>query len=429
MAVTLRWGAAVAGLLLLTRLAGCGGSDDELASLEFLLAEQEATCEAMVCTHEGEEVPTVPVYARSIESREASRFAPDGLFVLASWESEERWVEIELDFPTDRVGYVDHEFRYAEYVNGEEVFRAAETRGRVVLVEPLEGDLPFIGHLELRMESSEGEFRVIHRGHLIPDDEEAVDDPGPPDDPIDWERPGIELMIFESAPGAEYESPPLEGDLYVYDYRAGVDPYADLVDAGCQACTDVYYYEDRYYGDSEYYEEETSGCEGGSSSCEGDSTYDSTSDTYYYDDSSAGGCSGDSGESWCQGDSTDDVWDDDSEADGCSCESDDDDYYSDDGDSFCEGDDETSACEGDDYSYSDTYSDDTYTSSEADCGGCEGDDEYTGSTGARHRRELRMMARGYRPRHPLQRGLSFAPILFAFVFTRLLRSPGKGARS
>jgi hypothetical protein len=408
----LKYLSLTAGAVVVLRLAACGGSDDTLASLDFLLAEESALCDAAVCTHGDDEVPTQPIYARALESREASRFAPEGLFVISSWESEERWVELEIDVPTDRVGYVDLDFRYAEFRDGEEIFSAEDSRGRIVLVEPLEGDLPFVGHFELRLESGDGQFRVIHRGHLNPDDEEAVSDPGPPGDEIDWDMEGIELVILESAPGATYEYTEPNPEDYRYDYRDRTDPYEELIDTGCDitaSCASTYYYE----------EEDVEAVD----SCSGDDVSGS-GDVYYYDDTDTSGCSGSDSGSWCTGDSDDDIWDDDS--DSSSCNSTSDDYY------YYEGEETKSSCEGDDYDsggfcssddgyddyYGDSYSDD---SSDKGCLGCESDDEYL--AGARHRRELRMIAIGRRPPNPFRRGLSFTPVLFAFMVTQLMKRP------
>lgn len=424
-----RWLVVVAGLVVLCRFTACGGAEDELASLEFLLCEVDAHCEDGVCTRTGVEVETLPVLARAVESTEASRFAPDGLFVLATWESGDHWVELELDLPTDRMGYVDHDFRYGEYEDGEPVFRAAETRGRIVLVESLDGGLPYAGHIELRMVSSQGEVRRIHLGHLRPDDEDAVSDPGPPDDPIEWDRPGIEVLIIESVPGETYQPRPQDTEgYYLYDYRDGPDPFNVIVAAACEGVAEGCYGTSYYYEDDEggvhYYSEEDSGsCGSGDESAYGDESgsCSSSDDVYYYDEEEKSGCSG----------SEDDIWTDDT-GDSGSCSSDDDTYYyyEEDKGSSCESDDSygDSGCDGGGGGDSDPYSDDTSYDSAGDCGGCEGEEKKTTARNERQRRDLRMIARGRPPRTPLQRSLSFSPVVLAFMATRLLR-PRRRSRS
>ena len=422
--------ALLLGVVAISRFTGCGGSDDALASLDFLLCEEDAECEAGVCSRGSEEVETTPILARAVESREASRFAPDGLFVLATWESGDRYVELEFDVPTDRVGYVDHDFRYAEYVSGEAVFRATETRGRIILVEPVQGELPFAGFIELRMENREGEVRRLHRGFLDPDDENAVALPRPLEDPIDWDHAGIELVRQESTVEEPYQYPEHAETTYDYDYRVGPDPFEELVDAGCSAavasCSSTSYYEEEdFAGESRYFSED-SGCSYDTSGCESDD------DVYYYDESEGSSCSSDGSDSsgsFCQGDSDDDVWDDDSEASGCTCASDTDDdyyYYEDEKASSCTGDDsdDSGSCKGDDdgdYDYSDYDYDDSSFDSSSDCSGCGGDEEYLSFRGDGHRRELRQAARGPRARSPVQRSLSFSPIVLALAMNIVLR--------
>ena len=428
-----RWVVTLIGIAVLCRLTACGGAEDELATLDFLLCEEDARCEDGVCTRSGEEVETVPVLARAVESTEASRFAPDGLYVLATWEVDDRWVELEVDVPTDRTGYVDHDFRYAEYIDGEPVFRAAETRGRVVFVESIDGGLPYAGHLELRMVDSEGEVRLIHLGHLRPDAGDAVADPGPPDDPIEWGRAGIEVIFLQSEPDEATQPVPYEDmGYYYYDYREGADPFVEIVAAGCETSAEACYGTSYYYEDGEgevvyYSEEDTGSCSGendvyyyeddsgeivyyseeDSGSCSGED------DVYYYDDTDKGSCS-----CW----SDDDVWEEDTESTSCSSDSDDYYYYEEDTSSFCGDSSESGSCDGDD-GYSDPYSDSIYETAydSSGCGGCEDEEKVETSRNSSRRNDLRMIARGHRPRSPLQRSLSFSPILLAFVVTRFMR--------
>jgi hypothetical protein len=135
---------------LLTRAAGCS-EDDELATLDVVLCAQDALCADGVCTVDGEEVETERVLARAVESVEGSRFGDAGLFVLATWELDGRWLELEFDVPTDRVGYVDMDIRYEEFVDGAAAFSGDDIRGRIVLVVPRGGDgPPYAAHAELR---------------------------------------------------------------------------------------------------------------------------------------------------------------------------------------------------------------------------------------------------------------------------------------
>lgn len=397
---------AAVGLLILPRLVGCGDVTDELATLDLLLCEVDAECSEGVCVFEEEEVDTRRFLARSIESIEASRFGDDGLFVLATWELDERYLELEMDLPTNWVGYVDMDLRYSEFINGESVYQADDFRGRIELVEPLDGDLPYAAHIELRMESADGEVRRIHMGRLEPDDEEAVGDPGPSETPIEWEREGVELLIVRSSSGGSY-TPVYPESGYDYDYSSdGSAIY--IVDEACAAATSEGCSGDDpdYEGDSDYYESE--GCSGDSGGCSGDD-----SDDGYYDDAGNPGCSGSSDDgSWCEGDSEDDVWEDDSDY-GCDCS--DDGYYED--SSYDSG----SSCEGDDYDSEgvDCSGDGGSSSSGESCGGCEGD-AYEVAGAARHRRTLRERARGIAPRQ-VRRAASFMPLAFAFWSTRLMR--------
>lgn len=392
--------------LLITRAAGCSESD-ALATLDVVVCEHDALCADGVCTVDDAEVETVRVLARAVESTEGSRFGDAGLFVLATWERDGRWLELEFDVPTDRVGYVDMDIRYEEFDDGAITFRADQVRGRIVLVVPRRGDgLPYAAHLELRAVSDDGEVRRLHRGRLDPDDDGDIVDPGPPHDEVDWEAEGVELMIVDSVTSTTY-TPPATTEVE-YDWREGVDPF---VDAAISSCASVAAesdcsgddggggsYDDDYGGGSDYFDEESSGCGGEDASCEGD-TGSTGADDPYVDIGTDSGCSGDSADSLCQGDSSDDVWDDDSSK-GCACEA------------YDPGATETtSSCDSGDTGDSGVKS---------DCGGCEGD--YAARTAARrHQLALRDRARGRAPR-PVRQAFAFLPVGVAFAFTRLLRT-------
>jgi len=231
-------------------------------------------------------------------SPKASRFYPDGLYLFWSYTSGERYVEVELDFPTNVTGVVPSVTALREFVDGEEVFHTDCSRGIVSAAPPGDRGGRMAGSFELMFVC------------FGPDGAEGTED-----DEIRFLRYGM----FEITGGqADAYGESCYDDRYRGQWDAGVvfeiwiDDYEDEETPG------YYYYDEAEGCEGDTYDDEYDGGEG----CEGDIYEDS--DEY---DSGCGGETWDSEGDGCEGDD----WDSDSDgcegdtsdsSGGCDCEGD-----------------------------------------------------------------------------------------------------------
>jgi hypothetical protein len=303
---------AAAFMTALALTAGCAGSDD-LASVSFrefttdVLCESDGTC----VDGDGRASQGRDIACEGFMSRQASSFAPQGLFLFWSYESGGRYVEVELDFPTDAVGQVPSIAVLREYARGCQVFQTDLSRGMVNLVRAASEAPSLAGSFELM---------------FVDFGQDGVEGTG--DDEIRFLRHGTFAVSRHAFQATETHTD------YYYDFD-----YRHTWDTG--VVLDIWISPD--WGDetSEYYAyDEAEGCEGdtwddtntvddhdGEGGCEGD-TYDSGHDEYdsgcgdeTWGDDDTGGCESDSdydsGSGGCDSD-----WDSDSGGCDFDCEGD-----------------------------------------------------------------------------------------------------------
>jgi hypothetical protein len=287
-----------AALAVLSLQAGCAGSD-ELASISFREFTADVVCgsDGTCVDGSGAVSPGRDIACEGFISRQASSFAPQGLFIFWSYEVDGRYVEVELDFPTDAVGQVPSVAVLREYVGGCRVFHTDLSRGMVNLVRSASDSPTLAGSFELM---------------FVDTGEDGME--GTDDDETRFLRHGM-FAVSQAYREAAETYPD-----YYYDYD-----YRHSWDGG--VIFDIWIAPDWSEESSVYYAyDEAEGCEG--------DTWDDTADDY----DGEGGCEGDTyDEGYDEYDSgcSDETWGDDTG--GCDSDSD---WDSDSGgcDFDCEGD-------------------------------------------------------------------------------------------
>ncbi|MFH1437187.1 MAG: hypothetical protein ABIJ56_15880 [Pseudomonadota bacterium] len=285
--------------------AGCGDSDSR-AAIIFKEFDVEVRCsdDGECRDAEGNAVRGTDVSAEGILSGPASRFAPNGVYLLWNYSRGGDYVEVELDFPTDVNGEVPSVTSLREFSGGVEVFHTDASRGTVQVVARDSRSRPAAGFFDLIFEyygpdgmesTGDDEVRFLRYGAFEAIDSDSQRGFDPYDDPYDdpyydpyYDRefrdryePGVRVEIWIMDEGDDYEyndESGCEGDTYGDDYGDS---------GGCDGDA----YDDDYDGDDSDYDD-GSGCswDGGSGDgCDADTA----------DSDSGGGC-----DFSCDGDDT-----------------------------------------------------------------------------------------------------------------------------
>ena len=279
------YAATVLFVLAAALQAGCGNSDSR-AAISFREFAVEVRCgdDGECRDAEGNAVRGTDVFTEGIMSYPASRFAPNGVYLLWNYSRSSDYVEVELDFPTNVNGEVPSVTSLREFSGGDEVFHTDASRGIVQVVARDSRSRPSVGYFDLMFEcygsdgmrsTADDEVRYLRYGTFRAIDSDSGSGYVPYDDP--------------------YYDPYYDPD-YWYRYEPGVRVEIWIVDEGD---------EDEYY-DGSGCEGDTYGDEYGDSGGCGDDTYNDNyeSDGYDYDDDS--GCSWDGGNGdGCDGDTSD----------------------------------------------------------------------------------------------------------------------------
>ncbi len=262
-----------------TLIGSCNG--DRVVRVTFDEHLEAVRCdENGVCRDGGGiEVPGRHVDVRAVASASASRFSPKGTYIYIDYMRGERFVEMEMDFPTEEGTDTAIHAVMREYEQGELAFESTAVDGTIQIVFPGEPyRIPGYGSFHLRFldagpdgDAGTTDDRIREIANAVFEIEGYVNSDAPagvyvPDDAWDdhWISPSLVTIVY-------------------YPY----DPYVDS-----------------YYHDEGY----SSGCEGDTyeddtgSGCSGD-TWDDSYDTSSSDSS---GCSGDTYDdgagSGCEGD-------------------------------------------------------------------------------------------------------------------------------
>jgi len=251
----------------------CAASTDLPGRASGLLYDEDVTCEGTDCG-----VPAEPFDGSAVVGEDASRFAPDGIYVYAwFWREDGRFVELEIDAPDPQLAIDDPFVEYREWDGDTLVFESDVADGDVT-VDARGEDSEVAGRFSLVLEGDEG-VREIHEGRFT-----TV--PPPPAAP-DYVPPT----------GGGGGSEPVR-DHGTYDDGTTTDVY---VEGGCVCVADPGPEPDPTYdsgggcgggstdSSGDYAASDGGGCDG---SCEGDTAPA---------DEGAGGCSGESG-GGCEGD-------------------------------------------------------------------------------------------------------------------------------
>jgi hypothetical protein len=284
--------------------AGCSGKGDTQIQVSFMEFRDDVVCGggAACVDGAGNEVGGTEVTCEGFMSAGASRFSPNGAFLFWSYVSGDRYIEVEIDFPTNVAGDVPSVTSLREFRRGEQVFRTDCSRGIVNVMRTGSIADPRVGSFELMF---------LYYG---PDGTEGTED-----DEVRFLRSGLYEPV-----GSTYSYQ----DDYYYD-----EQYRDHWSSGVRF--EIWIVQD-VSDEGTYDSTGEGGCEGDTydgdnydagEGCEGD-TYDDSGDEYDSGcgdetwDSGGDGCEDSSGESsGCEGDSS-------GSSEGCDFDCEGDTYYS-----------------------------------------------------------------------------------------------------
>jgi hypothetical protein len=259
-------------------LSGCAASTDLPGRVSGLVYDEDVTCEGTDCGALAE-----PFDASAVVGEDASRFAPEGVYIYGwFWREDGRFVEVEIDAPDPTLAIDEPVIEYREWQGNELVFESEEAEGEVA-VDGRGADAEIAGHFSLLL--SQGDvFREIHEGRFT-----TVPPP-----------PGLSSSHGTGGTGGNTGTEPVhEEGTVTYDEGPAADVY---IDGGCTC----YSAEPEPSPDGTY--DSGGGCD---SSCDGDSSEadysgggggcDGCEGDTAPSDVGGGGCSGETGAGGCGG--------------------------------------------------------------------------------------------------------------------------------